>query len=852
MATKAKWNSIKKYTIIGLWASILLGITLFAFFLFSLSKELPPFKELENPQYDAASIIYSTNNKPFGRYYIENRVLVDYDEIPEVLVNSLKATEDIRFDQHAGIDTRALGRVLFKSIILQQDSGGGGSTITQQLAKLLFKRPSMRNKNKLQRMIILVKTKFKEWMTAVKLEKHFTKEEIIAMYLNKFEFINGAHGISAAASTYFNKSLEQLSVDEIAILVGMLKNPSLYNPIRFPKKAKERRNVVLNQMFKYKHLDKIELDSFAAIPVDMSSFNRKTQSEDPAPYFRAELTKWLKNLLANEAYYKPDGTPYNIYTDGLRIHTTIDLRYQELAEQAVFEHMAGLQERYFKHWKGRDLFKYEADPWLTELRREGLDRRVRSSERYQNLYHATMDASLDALKASFEKVRIGPLFIRSLIAVDNGEMRFSKMVERTIAYENEESYLKKVRSSSAWKNVKEAYSTFEEKYDKAFNTKIKMKVFAYNEAREEEVEMTPLDSVLYHYKHMQIGMLSMEPGTGYIRSWVGGVNHKYFKYDHINSRRQVGSTIKPFVYVSAIAFSGISPCQSYADVQYSVAPGESSFDIPEEWSPANANGKFTGNSYNLYHGLLYSKNSITVRLVKEMGTMTLVRDLLDKVGISKDKKHVNGEFIVPNVPAMSLGALDLTVMEMTGAYGTWSNNGVFVEPTFVTKIVDKNGKLIYAAAPISTMAINPMYNAVMVDMLKNNVSGKFGLGSTIQAGGKTGTTNDYADGWFMAITPSLVVGTWVGGDDKWIRFTNLNEGQGYVMARPAFKKFIKKIEENADSLGFDVNKQFHLPPAKAWELMDCEKFKDIEPEEEAELRLEEQEKFDVFDDEDDI
>lgn len=837
---KKYWEKYKSHIIKLLWVGIIAGILSLAAFLIIASWDIPSFEALENPEYDSASVIYSNDGTIFGTYYIENRLPVTFDDLPETMVDALIATEDARFFQHKGIDIRALGRVAVKTVILRQDSGGGGSTITQQLAKLLFNRPNLRGMNSIQRLLALVKVKFKEWLTAVRLEKQYTKEEIMTMYLNKFEFINGAHGVYAAAETYFNKPLDSMRVEENAMLVGMLKNPSLYNPVRFPEKALQRRNVVLKQMERYGKIESTEYDSLKTIPLDMSHFNRSTQSEGVGPYFRSELTKWLKTLLSKEDYKKPDGTTYNIYTDGLKIHTTIDLDYQRAAEEAVFEHMKGLQERYFKRWENKNIFTYDTENNQEEIRREAFDRRVRNSERYKNLYFRMMREPLEALSNKYPDIRTGPLMIRSLVEVENPDRDLKKLVRKTVIRKDEIPFLKKVLKSNLFKKVKTQYAKFDEAYEEQFNTPIKMKVFAYNEAGEEEREMTPLDSVLYHYQHMQTGMVSMEPGTGYVKSWVGGVNHKYFKYDHVNSRRQVGSTIKPFVYASAIAFSNISPCQTYEDIQYTIAPGDANFDILDEWSPANANEKFTGNPYNLYQGLLYSKNSITVRIVKEMGTVSLLRDLLDNVGIDKNKTHPNGEPIVPYVPSMCLGALDLTVMEMVGAYGTWPNNGTYVEPVFVQRIEDKNGKVLYSAAPKKKLALNPTYNSVMLDMLQNNVGGNYGLGVESDCGGKTGTTNDYADGWFMGITPNLVVGTWVGGDDKWIRFYTLDEGQGFVMARPIFQKFIKKLEAD-ETIDYDSEERFPEPSGAVWNLIDCDKYKQVKPEEEASQRMQDEE-----------
>jgi len=360
--------------------------------------------------------------------------------------------------------------------------------------------------------------------------------------------------------------------------------------------------------------------------------------------------------------------------------------------------------------------------------------------------------------------------------------------------------------------------------------------------------MTPLDSVRYHNMMLQSGLLSVDPKTGYIKAWVGGINHQYFKYDHVNSQRQVGSTIKPFVYATAIGMMGISPCTTFDDIQYTIAPGDANFDLQDEWTPANANGEFTLNKYNLYHGLLYSKNSITVRLVKEMGTVQVVRELLKNVGINVDEEVANNEIKVPNLPSISLGAVNLSLREMTGAYTAFANNGMYTEPIFIKRIEDKYGKVIYNAVPEKKVAINPKYNAVMVDMLQNNVGGKYGLGIETPVGGKTGTTNDYTDGWFMSITPNLVSGTWVGGDDRWIRFLTLDDGQGYVLARPIVQKYLKKLEADED-IDFNTEARFSTPPEGFSEFVDCSKYKEIAPEEEQAEILENKKALDEFEEE---
>lgn len=846
-----KWNKAKilRNIAVTLWIAAVAGvICLFLLFNYISKQDIPTFEDLENPEYDQASIIYDDQMVQFGKYYVENRVPVDFNEISPKIVNALLSTEDERFYSHTGIDLQALSRVAFKTVLLRQESSGGGSTITQQLAKLLFKRPSTRGMNKLQRTWALVKVKLKEWMTAVKLERSYTKEEIMAMYLNKFEFINGAHGIEAAAQTYFGKSQNQLDTDEAAILVGMLKNPSLYNPLRFPDKAKDRRNVVLSQMLKADHIDRTAYDSLSLMEVNMEDFQRKTQSEGAAPYFRSELTKWLRKLFKDNNIVKTDGSDYNIYTDGLKIYTTIDLEYQQLAEEAVIEHMQWNQERYDRVWKNKNPWTYDANPEQKKIRKSILERRVKASDRYLNLRDRIIGGSIAKVRERYADLPLSDNVIKALVNIESGKLSYGTAVKENLLKEQYVSDYKALLKMKGWSQIKSGWTKLLTEYDKAFNTEVKMMVFDYNEGFEKEVSMTPLDSVKYHNKILQSGLLSVDPSTGYIKAWVGGVNHKYFKYDHVNSQRQVGSTIKPFVYATAIGLMGISPCTTYDDIQYTIAPGDAQFDLLDEWTPANANGEFTNNKYNLYHGLLYSKNSITVRLVKEMGTVQVVRELLSNVGIPVDEEVANNELKVPNLPSISLGAVNLSLYEMTGAYTAFANNGMYTQPIFIKRIEDKYGKVIYSAAPERKVAINPKYNAVMVDMLRNNVGGKYGLGVKTPVGGKTGTTNDYTDGWFMSITPELVTGVWVGGDDRWIRFLTLDDGQGYVMARPIVQKFLQKLEA-VDSIGFNSDAKFRDAPEGFAEFVDCSKFKEVAPEDEQAEIQENKEKLDEFEDE---
>jgi len=564
----------------------------------------------------------------------------------------------------------------------------------------------------------------------------------------------------------------------------------------------------------------------------MSNFERESHDTGPAPYFRSELTKWLRNLFAKEKITKVDGSEYNIYTDGLKIYTTIDLNYQKHAEQAVRNHMEWLQDRYWDVWKRRDPWTYEADSLQLEIRKKTLNRKLKETERYAALHDRYLGKLKSQAQKKYDNIKLSENVIKTLVDIERKRISWQgSTATDLLGKDNRKTYQKLVSDKDLWPDLKQKYLDLQTAFKNNFKEKIPMQVFAYNEDGYKEVEMSPYDSVRYHNQHMQASMLAVHPQTGHIKAWVGGPGFSHFKYDHVNSRRQVGSTIKPFVYATAISLMGLSPCQEYEDIQYTIAPGDANFLVDEEWSPSNANEKFTGNPYNLYQGLLYSKNSITVRLVKEMGNVDVIREMLDNAGISKDNRHSNGQAVVPRVPAISLGAVDLTLHEMAGAYTTFANNGVYTEPIFISKIEDKSGKIIYTGIPESKQAINPLYNGVMVDMLKNNVGGGYRLGVKTQLGGKTGTTNDYSDGWFMSIAPDLVTGVWVGGDDKWIRFLTLDDGQGFVMARPIAEKFLKGIE--ADSLAdFDSEANFPTPPIGYLDLVDCEKYKQKSVEEE--------------------
>jgi penicillin-binding protein 1A len=824
--------------------SVLLFI-IFTFVFISYS-DLPGFAELENPKYDLASVIYDVKGVPFGRYYIEDRVSVNYEQLSPLIKTALLATEDDRFYNHCGIDLRAIFRVAFKTLILRKESAGGGSTISQQLAKLLYKRPDMKKMSAPVKFYNLVVAKLKEWVIAIKLEKSYTKEEIMAMYLNKFEFINGAHGIEAASQVYFNKSQQDMYVPEVATIIGMLKNPSYYNPKRFPERCRQRRNVVLGLLRDQKYINKMAFDSLASKEIDMTAFSRKTQSEGPAPYFRAELTKWLKELFSKNKIKKSDGTDYNIYTDGLKIYTTIDLTYQKYAEEAVWEHMKWNQERYWNVWKNKDPWTYEADDFQKRLRASILESQAKNSDRYLSMRNRHLGKLLADVDENFPGLPMSDHVIKALDSMQSN----SGGLTTTSFFKSEDptsqGRYRNLLSGDLWPELKRKYQELQVDYKNEFSTPVKMKVFDYNDLGEKSVEMSPFDSLRYHKMHLQAGFLAINPANGHVKAWVGGADHKYFKFDHVTMRRSVGSTMKPFVYTQAMAVANISPCQEFDDIQYTIAPGDSGFDVDKEWSPANATEEFTGNKYNLFHGLLYSKNSITVKLLKELGTVAPIRELLHNLGIDKNLRLENGRLAVPALPSICLGAVDLTLLEMSGAYSAFGNNGTYVQPVFVSKIEDKNGKIIFQGIPNKKSAINPLYNAVMVAMLKNNVGGRFSLTVKTKIGGKTGTTNDYADGWFMGVTPTLITGIWTGGDDKWIRFLTLDQGQGYVMARPIAELFLQKLERDENS-GFDWKANFPTPPPGFDEMINCAQYKTIKPSDERYMLKKQKEKKEEFD-----
>ncbi len=819
MPSTSSFERYSKKLWIGAFALVICSILFFVILSF---QGLPDFKQLESPDFELATQVIDVKSREIGRYYTQNRLPVDYDHLNPYLIDALVATEDARFFSHSGVDIQALSRV-FLGVVTFNRNKGGGSTITQQLAKLLFDRPDFTNMGKIRRSWTLMITKFKEWITAVKLERQYTKQEILAMYLNKFNFIYGAYGISAASEIYFGKNQKDLKIEEAATLIGMLKNPALFNPVRRPDTVEHRRMIVLNQMRKQGFITRDQYDSLKVLPLDITRFAKQSHVTGPAPYFRAELAYWLKELFEQKEYRKPNGEKYNIYKDGLKVYTTIDLDMQVMAEEEMWKHMAKVQDRFNTVWKNMDPWTYHADEAQKKIRKESLLSMVRQTGRYQAMHDERLSALLDKVNEKYE-IALSDWDIENLIQEAAKAGRIARLVSgKSITSEKGKKY-KAVLAGEYWDELSSTWNLFQKDINKEMNTPVEMMVFDYGPAGEKKVTMSPLDSIKYHRRFMQTGILAIDPKTGEIKTWVGGINNKYFQFDHIGSSRQVGSTFKPFVYATAITLQGISPCFPVMDQPYTIGPGDGSFGVLKPWTPQNADGKYTHKTYTLFEGLRDSRNTISVFLMQQLGNANVVRGLINNMGIDSSMRRPDGEYRVPNQPSICLGSADLSVMEMSGAYCTFANNGVFVKPYFVSSIEDENGRVIYRAVKEEQVALPPKANAVMVDMLKYTAVG-FGDYKS-QVGGKTGTTNDYKDGWFIGITPSLVVGTWVGGEDQWIRFNTLADGQGSVMAKPFFKAFLRRLE-NSPEVDYDATTKFAVPEGGLDIETDCAKYNAI-------------------------
>lgn len=717
MSTKQHSEDFSKY-IKWIWrlfaAGIAFVILLFLLASFGAFGEMPSFEELENPSSNLASEIISYDGKTIGKLYLnENRTPIKYEDLPENLINALIATEDERFYDHSGIDARGTIRA---AVFLGKK--GGASTISQQLAKLLFHEEG--SKNVVERML----QKIKEWIIAVRLERQYTKEEILTMYFNKFDFIHNAVGIRSAARIYFSKEPRDLMVEESAVLVGMLKNPSLYNPKSREENALNRRNTVINQMYKNDFITKEERDSLKQLPL-LLKFSPESHNEGIATYFREYLRDFMKKWVKENP--KPDGTTYNIYRDGLKIYTTIDSRMQAYAEEAVAAHLSNLQEEFFIQFKGK-----KNAPFV-ELSQEQTDRIL----------------------------------------------------------------LRAMKDSERWRQMKEQGKS-EEQIKKSFEIKTKMTVFTWS--GEKDTIMTPLDSIRYYKHFLRTGMISVEPQTGYIKAWVGGINHKYFKYDHAKQgARQVGSTFKPFVYVTAMEQLQKSPCDSIIDGPFTIPKGK--WGVSEDWSPKNSDNKFRG-MISLNKALANSVNTVSAKLIDMVGPRAVI-DMTQKLGIDAN---------IPEQVSISLGAVDISVYDMVAAYSTFANMGVYIEPQAIVRIEDKNGKILYEHVPQPKDVLSKDVSYAAIKLLKGVTEGGSGkrLRTTGSGGpaykrvtghpwaftnpiaGKTGTTQNQSDGWFMGMVPNLVTGVWVGNEDRAAHFRGITYGQGATMALPIWALYMQK------------------------------------------------------------
>lgn len=748
--------SMRKAFIHTLWGTLVtcVVLTLLAFIAIwnGLIGYMPPVEDLQNPISRYATQIYSSDGKVIGtwNYNRENRICVNYDELSPYLVQALVATEDERFYDHSGVDFIALGRAIVKRGILGHTSAGGGSTITQQLAKQLYSETAH---STLERML----QKPIEWVIAVKLERNYTKEEIIALYLNYFDFLHNAVGIKTAANTYFNKEPKDLTITEAAMLIGLCKNPSLYNPVRYSDRARQRRNVVLAQMHKEGMISKAEYNEYSDEPLVLN-FHRADHKEGSATYFREFLRQymmaskpqrsnypeWNKNQYVFDSIawvsdplygwcnknFKKDGSPYNIYTDGLKVYTTIDSRMQRYAEEAVYQHVAKyLQPEFNKanRYKPNAPFSNALTPQQV---REIMNRSMRQSERYRVMKAA--GASEEEIKMSFRKLT-------------------------------------------------------------------SMTIFTYH--GDVDTVMTPMDSIRYYKSFLRCGFMSMDPQTGYVKAYVGGLNYKHFMYDMVmGGRRQVGSTIKPYLYALAME-NGFSPCDVAPNIQqtYMVAG--------RPWTPRNGSRARYGEMVTLKWGLAQSNNWISAWLMNQLNPQQLV-GMLHSFGINNPDIH----------PSMSLclGPCDVSVGEMVSAYTTFANHGIRTAPLFVSKIEDNEGNVLANFQPRMNEVISSESANKMIVLLKGVVDSgtagrlryRFNLEGEIC--GKTGTTNRNSDAWFMGFTPELVSGCWVGGDDRDIHFDNMSIGQGASMALPIWAYYMKKVYADK-TLGYNPQASFNLP-----------------------------------------
>ena len=748
--TRKKKKTKKKGSFITLFWLLLLSIVVAVALLFLLASfgvfgSLPDETSLENPEKNLATEIITTDGKVIGKFYKENRTPVAYQELPEHLKNALLATEDIRFYDHSGIDIRGTLRAA-----VYLGSKGGASTISQQLAKQLFTDQASRNK--FQRGI----QKVKEWIIATRLERRYTKNEILTMYFNEYDFLNQAIGIESASNIYFDKPPSQLNVSESAMLVGMFKNSSLYNPLRNPEGVKNRRNVVLSQMQKYDFISKELKDSLQATPLEFK-YTPQGHVEGLATYFREYARAFMADWTKNNP--KSDGTNFNIYRDGLKVYTTIDAGMQSYAEKAMTSHMSNLQNEFTKQ------NKYNKTAPFRDVEPEEIDRIIKNSIRRSERYRAM-----------------------------------------TAEGKSKEEILK------------------------SFDKKRKMRIFSWK--GDIDTVMTPRDSIKYYKNYLQGAMMSMNPQTGEVKAYVGGIDYKHFKYDMVSTgKRQIGSTFKPFVYATAIDQMHMSPCDTLPNTPYCIPAGTRG--NMNDWCPKNSSDKY-GGMLSLTNALANSVNTVTARLIDRVGPEPVIT-LVEKMGI--DTKNM-----LP-VPSLALGTPDVSLYEMVGAYSTFANQGVYVKPSLITRIEDKNGTVLYQHTPQTKDVISSETAYVTINLLQgvtesgsgSRLRHKTGANSAYKSAvtgypyefknpiaGKTGTTQNNSDGWFMGMVPNLVTGVWVGGEDRSVHFESTMYGQGATMALPVWALYMKDCY-NDERLAIS-KEEFTIPPDLTIEV-DCEKWK---------------------------
>ena len=730
-----------------IWKIFLGGLVLLflTFLLASLGVfgKLPTFEELENPESNLATEVISIDGKTLGKYYRENRTPVKFSELPENLIHALIATEDERFYEHSGIDFQGTVRAAVKF-----GKDGGASTITQQLAKMLFTKKA--SGNIFKRLI----QKAKEWVIAIRLEKQYTKNEIITMYFNKYDFGHNAVGIRSATRIHFGKEPNELNTEQSAMLVGMLKNSSLYNPMRRPDLVEQRRNVVLKQMVRSEFITEKQKDSLQKLPLELD-INLEGHSDGTATYFREYVREFMRQWMAENP--KPDGESYNIYRDGLKIYVTLDSRLQQNAEEAMTEHLTNLQEIFYKQQK---------------------------------------------------KNKTAPFY-----DLDNEEIK--------------STMLSAMKRSDRWRKMK--LSGVSEKDIKAsFDVETPMRVFSWK--GEIDTVLTPYDSIRYYKFILQSGLLSTDPTTGHVKAWVGGINYKHFQYDHVKQgKRQVGSTFKPFVYATAINQLGLSPCDEFPNTPYTIPAGK--YHLEEDWTPRNSGDDY-GGLRSLKNALANSINVISANLIDKTTPENVVR-MAKNLGVESD---------IPAVPSVALGTVDLSLYEMLGALNTFANKGMYVKPMMILRIEDKNGTILEEFTPETKEVLSESIAYTTINLMEGVT--KYGSGIRLRTSsgkypdnvatgypyqfdnpiaGKTGTTQNQSDGWFIGLVPNLSTGVWVGAEDRSVHFVDLNRGQGASMALPIWALYMKRNYADED---LNISKEEFERPENLTINVDCDKEKD--------------------------